>query len=75
MVFPAGTWAVIVVEPAAVNDVAGMPLNRTPVTPVNPIPAIVTDAPGGAFAGLKPVAEKVTMGSARSWPARRCCGR
>jgi hypothetical protein len=46
---------VICVAELTVNDVAAVPLNATPVAPVNPVPVIVTDVPTGPLVGENPV--------------------
>jgi hypothetical protein len=54
---PAGLSAVIVVALTTVSLAAGVVPKLTAVTPVNPVPEIVTDVPPvtGPIAGLKPV--------------------
>jgi hypothetical protein len=42
---PGGAVAVIEVGPLTVNDVAGVPPNDTAVTPVNPVPVMITLVP------------------------------
>lgn len=50
---PLLTMAVIVVEEATLNEVAGVPPKLTAVTPINPVPVIVTVLPLPAELGLK----------------------
>lgn len=50
----AGTVATILVDELTVK-VALTPLNRTDVAPVNPVPVIVTEVPGGPLVGVNDV--------------------
>jgi hypothetical protein len=49
-VAPAGTVVLICVGESTLN-VVGVPLNRTAVAPVNPVPVAVTDVPTGPLSG------------------------
>ena len=50
----AGTVATILVEETT-EKFALTPLNRTAVAPVNPVPLIVTEVPGGPLVGVNEV--------------------
>jgi hypothetical protein len=51
-----------------VNDDAAVPLNDTPVAPVNPVPVIVTDVPTGPLDGENPL----IVGAARVASRKSC---
>jgi hypothetical protein len=51
----AGTFAVILVSESTLKKVVLMPLNFTEVTPVKPVPVIVTSIPTEPLEGVKPV--------------------
>jgi hypothetical protein len=55
VVAPVGTVAVIVVEELALNVVAATPLKVTDVTPVKPVPVIVTELPTAPEVGVNEV--------------------
>ena len=54
VVAPVGTVAVAVVPVPVLKTVAAVPLKRTPVTPVRPVPVSVTLVPTGPLVGKRP---------------------
>src|SRR5690242_12617853 len=60
VVAPVGTVAVIWVPEVTVNVAAATPLKVTAVAPVNPVPVMLTDVPGGPEVGVN----EVTAGAA-----------
>ena len=60
LVAPAGTRALMNDEPIVLKD-AAVPLNRTAVAPVKPVPRTKTDVPVVPDVGLKLVTDRVTV--------------